>query len=181
MQDAFFQAAYCQPPKVLGRQLRPFSLSHAYLLRGLGNGFVEKGEGTRAELFTAALICSRTHEANARALFGGRQSSFWLTVWAAQWHGSRIAREREQFLAYLSDYLTTPEHWEDGDGSTFRAPWPFHFVHVLTRYYGCTLGQAWDMPVALARCYYDTWAEVEGDKTLVTEREHDIIRVVNAQ
>jgi hypothetical protein len=182
MVDAFYQAAFCQPARVLGRQLRPFSLSHFYLLRGLGNGYVVNGVGTRSELFTVALVCSRTHRQNARAMFGG--ASIWpLMLWAALWPDRRLAGERAKLVAYLADYCKTPEHWEkEGSASKgFRAPWAFHFVRILTDRYGCTLDEAWDTPVSLARCLWDVWAESEGDDSLITEEEHRQIELVNAQ
>ena len=180
MPDAFFQAAFCQAPKIAGRQLLPFSLSHVMLLRGLGNGFATRGDGTRSELLTALLVCSRTHKQNARALFGQKQSILSLIAWAARWPDSRLEPERVAFQAYLSDYLTTPEHWEDGSASGgFLAPWPYHFVLTLTEHYGCYLDEAWDMPVGLARCYYDVWAETQGDKSLISEKEKRDIEAVN--
>ena len=180
--DAFFQAAYCQPPRVLGRQLMPFSLSHVFLLGGLGNGFVTTGNGTRSELFTAAMVCSRTHSENARALFGGRGPSLLrLMAWSLRWPDRKIEAEREAFKAYLSDYCTVPEHWQADEGRGFQCPWQFHFVMTLTRYFGSTLEAAWNTPVALARCYYDAWAESEGDKSLVTTDEADKIRWLESQ
>ena len=180
--DAFFQAAYCQPPRVLGRQLMPFSLSHVFLLGGLGNGFVTTGNGTRSELFTAAMVCSRTHSENARALFGGRGPSLLrLVAWSWRWPDRKIEPERETFKAYLSDYCTIPEHWHGEGSGNFQCPWQFHFVLWLTQHFKCTREQAWNEPVALTRCYYDTWAETQGDKSVVTSDEADKIRWLESQ
>lgn len=178
--DAFFQAAFCQPPRVLGRQLLPLSLSHVFLLRGLGNRFVTEGDGERTDLFTAVMVCSRTHQDNARRLFGnGGLSVAGMLWWSLRWPESKMPEEKRTFRTYLSDYCTTPERWESGEGKSFRAPWQFHFVHVLTRYYGMNPDDAWNTPVSLARCYYDVWAETEGDESLVSEREKAVIEMVN--
>jgi len=180
--NPFFQAAYCQPPRVLGVQLRPFSLGHLLLLEGLGNPFVAWGTGSRAELFAAVLVCSHTMAENGRVLFGGRLPLWRLIWWALRWPERRIGPERDAFVRYLADYTATPEHWEsESDGKGFRAPWQYHFVLVLCREFGMGWAEAWNAPVALARCCYDTWAETQGDKSLISPEEQDGIRFLNSQ
>ncbi len=181
MASPFFQAAYCQPPTVLGRRLQPFSLSHVYLLQGLENGFAVRGDGRRSELFAAVLICSRGHAENARALFGGGLPFWRLFWWSCRWSRKRIRHEADKFRQYLSDYCETPEHWSDGEDRPYLAPWQFHFVHTLCSEYGCTLDEAWDMPVSLARCYQDVFDEFRGDKSLVSEDEAGKIRFLNEE
>ena len=176
--DAFFQTAYCQPPKVLGRQLLPFSLSHVLLLKGLQNGFILHGSGTRQELFTAVLVCSRTHRENGKRLFGGLLPILRLALWSALWTDKQIEIETLRFKTYLSDYCTTPEHWESSEGTGgFRAPWQNHFVLCLCDHYNCTRESAWNTSVSEARCLYDTWAETQGDKTLISEQEQEAAKL----
>ena len=182
MTDAFFQAAFCQPPKVAGRQLRPFSLSHVVLLNGMGSGFLDCEKARRSDFLAAVLICSRTHKQNAKALFGGRQGFIRLVLWSLLWPNSRLVKERAVFKTYLADYTTMPEHWDDGtQGAGFRCPWTFHFAMNLTSHFGHTMDEAWNAPVGLARCLYDVWAETQGDKSLISEREHKLSKAVNEQ
>lgn len=182
MPSAFFQAAFCQPPRVLGVQLRPLSLGHILLLEGLGNAFILRRTGTRAELFAAVLVCSRTMAENGRVLFGGRLPMWRLVWWAIRWPEHRIGPERDAFVRYLQDFTTVPEHWEsDSDGKGFRAPWQYHFVMVLSQHFGMSWDEAWNAPVALARCCYDTWAESQGDKSLISPDEQRDIEFLNTQ
>jgi len=183
MADAFFQAAFCQPPIVLGRRLRPFSLSHSYLLAGLENPCLVTGAGLVADLCAAVSICSHGHAENAQRLFnGGPSFDRERREFAKALRVEGEASARAAFDVYLADFCHIPEHWRDEaeSGSTFRAPWQFHFVFVLCRDYHMTPEQAWDTPVALARCYYDVMAEVGGDKSLVTAREQALIEQARA-
>lgn len=182
MPSPFFQAAYCQPPKVLGVQLRPLSLAHVLLLEGIGNSFLRRHTGTRADLFSAVLVCSRTMEENGRVLFGGKLPLWRLIWWAIRWPESKIGVERDTFCQYLADYTNCPEHWEsESDGKGFRAPCQYHFAMIMAREFGMTWDQAWNAPVSLARCCYDTWAETQGDKSLLSPDEQEGIQFLNSQ
>lgn len=174
MADAFFQALYCRPPRVFGRQLKPFSLSHSFILLTLRNGWLKTASGSRSELLHAVWVCSQDHATNASQFLAP-------PVWRMIWFGfcSRFynySTERRAFMAYLSNYLEVPEHWESGSGSgrPFRAPWQYHFALMLAQECGIPVGQAWDMHVSLARCYYDVLAEQRGDDSLVSCREREL-------
>ncbi len=174
MADAFFQAICCQPPAVFGRRLRPFSLSHAYILSSLGNGWARHGEGSRSELLHAVWICSQPHAVNTVQVL--RPPLMRLALFALLARRYDYKSESQQFVQYMADYLEIPDHWAaDGSASSgFRAPWQFHFAINLVRTCGMTIEQAWDTPVALARCYYDIVSEEKGDTSLVSMREKEL-------
>jgi len=56
---------------------------------------------------------------------------------------------------------------EGTTGSTSGAPYQWHIMLCLCSQYGMTPDAAWCTPYAVARCMYDTWAEAQGDKSLV--------------
>jgi hypothetical protein len=174
MADAFFQALCCQPATVFGRKLRPFSLSHAFLLDGLKNGWLSKSSGSRSELLHAVWICGQDHKRNLSGLLNPPFFRLFLFfLWARRYD---YAAETEKFLQYLCDYMEIPKHWESSEhsGKSFRAPWQYHFAVTVSANCGLAVTEAWDMPVALARCYYDVWAEKQGDDSLVSRREHEL-------
>lgn len=175
MQDEFFQALYYQPGTVFGRQMRPFSLSHSLLLAGLDNGWLKSVDASRSELLHAVWICGQDHAANAVQLLNPPLIRMAFFSWKSR--KMDYAFERDSFLQYISDYLTVPEHWESGSGGkSFRAPWQFHFVMILTQNFGMTINQAWNTPVSLARAYYDVWAESQGDESLVSQNEKRLMK-----
>lgn len=173
MADAFFQALYCRPPRVFGRALRPFSLSHSFLLSKLKNTWLREASGSRSDLLHAVWVCSHSHEVNADQL---QRPPIARMMWFALWsRGYDYAVERQAFLTYLSDYLEIPEHWEgEKSGRPFRAPWQYHFALILAQECGLSVTKAWDMPVSLARCYYDVLAEQKGDDSLVAVHEYEL-------
>ena len=170
MADAFFQALYCQPVSVFGRELRPFSLSHSFLLSELKNGWVTADEGLRSDLMHAVWLCSKNHAENQRTLLSPPLIRLaWFALKSKRYD---YAKERNKFLQYLSDYTDVPQHWHgEATGKAFLAPWQFHFAVTISQNCGLSINEAWDMPVALARCYYDIWAEQQGDESLVSVRE----------
>jgi hypothetical protein len=176
MADAFFQALCCQPVTVFGRKLKPFSLSHSFILSSLDNGYGRTADGSRSDLLHAVWICGRDHATNtAKLLKPEIGAMIWFGVVAKFYD---FKHERAKFLQYLSDYLEIPEHWESGEyaGKGFLAPWQYHFAMNAAENCGPHINAAWDMPVALARCYYDVWAEKQGDTSLVSTRERELAR-----
>jgi hypothetical protein len=176
MADAFFQAICCQPVTVFGRKLKPFSLSHSYLLEGLENPWPKYGEGSKSALIHAVWVCSHDHETNVEQVL--RPPLFRMFLAGLMARRYDYATERKVFLRYMADYMEIPDHWYSDTGSSkgFRAPWQFHFVMGLTQHCGMVLRDAWNTPVALARCWYDVWAEKQGDDSLVSVREQELAK-----
>jgi hypothetical protein len=176
MRDAFFQALYyASPPRVFGMRLKPFSLSHSYILSGLENGWIQSGEGSRPELLHAVWVCSRSHKENATAIINPPLIRMATAAILSKCYDYETGRGI--FKQYVSDYIELPEHWRgESDGKSFRAPWQYHFAMNAANHCGISIGEAWDMPVSLARCYYDVYAEKQGDDSLVSQTEIENMR-----
>jgi hypothetical protein len=176
MADAFFQALCCQPVAVFGRRLRPFSLSHSFILDGMENHWPRYGAGSRSALMHAVWVCSHDHATNMVQVL--RPPLFRMFVGALMARRFDYVCEQRAFVQYMADYMEVPDHWYSDTGTSkgFRAPWQFHFVMTLTQHCGMTETQAWDTPVALARCWYDVWAEKQGDDSLVSVREQELAK-----
>jgi hypothetical protein len=176
MADAFFQAICCQPVTVFGRKLKPFSLSHSYLLEGLENPWPKYREGSKSALIHAVWVCSQDHGTNVAQVL--RPPLFRMFLAGLMARRYDYATERKVFLQYMADYMEIPDHWYSDTGSSkgLRAPWQLHFVMGLTQHCGMVLRDAWNAPVALARCWYDVWAEKQGDDSLVSVREQELAK-----
>jgi hypothetical protein len=166
--DVWFQALFLQPPAICGVKLKPFSLGHEFILRYLGNPYIVGGEVSKVDLLAAILICSKTFE-DCRSDLIYNPKPFRWALWSLWCRCCNLKREEAEFIQYVSDSFLVPEHFnKDSDHhGSFAAPWEMHAVHILCKEYRCSLNQAWDMPVNLARCYYDVWGESKGDNSIV--------------
>ena len=175
--EVWFQELFVKPPRICGQQLKPYSVHHSFLLRNLGNPLIVGGEVTDNDLLSAILICSLSHEASQDLIYNPKSIrwGWWLFYWSLK----DLTIARESFIQYVSEYLTVPEHWKKetgSDGDEIAAPFEMHLVLALCSKYNCSLSEAWNFPLALARCYYDVWAENEGDTTIVSERQYALIK-----
>ena len=165
--DIFFKASFIEPPQICGRQLRPFSLCHEYFLSSLGNPYLVGGQPSDNDLLTAILVCSKTYQQCRRFLY--KPTNFLTALWVLRWkrHGLEIAHE--SFEQYKSDYFDVPEHTHKNEGvpDKYKAPWQYHCVRILCAIYNYTTDEAWNLPINLARCYADAWAESRGDDSLI--------------
>lgn len=150
----------------------PFSLWHSFILRQLDNQYARgtPSESFLDDLVSAIAVCSLGY-ADGKAILADHK--------ALKKRFNRISgRVRaplqlsNQFIAYRGDFCDAPEHGrqDDKDKRSFvNAPWEFHVVRCLCSVYGCTLEQAWNTGVGLARCYYDVDQESKGDDSLIGE------------
>ena len=187
--DPWFQSVMLCPPRILGRQLRPLSLGHVYILRKLDNPYiVVQGRKTTQAFLAALMICGQTMQQNRDWLASmetgwGQRKLKWWAWWINHWRQWFVVASLN-FEQYLSDYTETPEHWEEvGDSGNpthkgLRAPWEFHVHRILCQVYHMHPDEAWDCSLNLARAYFDCWAESNGDDSLVTEREQELIELV---
>lgn len=161
---------------ILGRPLRPFALGHKVILHALASPLIVGGTVNLADLAIAVLVCERIF-VEARALVFGDAWQAEVKVLAEQSAGANIEEALTAWRIYVANHTECPLHWSkdpDGEGD-LRAPWEFHLVVFMADHMGRTEEEAWDTPVNLARCYYDVWSEQQGDKSLVTDREKQLM------
>lgn len=118
-----------------------------------------------------------------RAWFAGMGTKWGavkLAWWAFRLRNLNLTIAGESFFQYMMDFAECPDHWEpagDSEHDTGKgscAPWEYHLHRVMCDIYHYTADEAWDIPLARARCYFDAWAESNGDKSLVSEREQEL-------
>lgn len=170
-----------QPPSLLGRRLKPFSVVHRYALRTLGNPYAYRGiAGDPATLAAAVSVCCRDLAGIRKLLFSGKpwRSDRAFLRWQTFMGASKFAANDAAFRDYLRDMCATPEHNREateggGEPIMLNAPTEFHVVRVLMNHYHMTEAQAWNAPWSLAVCYCDCRGEVEtGTKLLSIEQQH---------
>lgn len=174
--EVWLQSLFLNPPRICGRNLKPFSLYHEFLLKNLKSPLICGGEYSSEDLLSAILICSLDFKECKQRLFY-KPSSFRWGLWILRWKYRNLNTAKESFEQYLSEYSLVPEHWENvnEESKGYSAPWEMHLVHVLCKEYNCTLAEAWDMPLNLGRCLYDTWAESKGDESLISDHQYELI------
>jgi hypothetical protein len=179
--DSWFQAQIVCPPIICGVQLLPFSIGHEYILRRLDNPYLVGGPRTRESLLECIQICSRNMAKNRTwfAEIGTRWGTIKLAWWAFRLRKLNLTIAGESFCQYMMDYVECPDHWDpasdvSGGGKGSCAPWEYHLHRIMCEVYHYTADEAWDVPLARARCYFDAWAESNGDKSLVSEHEQEL-------
>jgi len=181
--DKFEKALFCQPPECMGRQLQPFSLAHYLALQIIDSPFLYSNAAAPiGQLGAAVFLCSLpTAELFARLSKGQSLAVDVEHFGRLSGAGNHDINERI-FRAYIADYTDLPEYWHKpgADDKGPRAPWEFHLIRILTSVYNCTLEQAWSMPLALARCYFDVEQECQGSEALMTDKEQADIAKLKA-
>lgn len=172
--DAWLTSLMVTPPVILGRRLRPFSLTHSFLLERAGNPFWVGGPRDAEHFFEAVDICAHDLESNRERIAG--KVGWKFSRWVAKSFRKLNAREVETFARYMDDHLTCCPR-ESSSGREMVSPWQFRLVVDLVRN-GFSESAAWNMPLNLARCYYDARAEMDGDDTLVRDETADAYELI---
>lgn len=181
MRDPWFQSVMVQPPALMGRRLKPFSVIHRYTLFQLGNPYAFSGlPGDAETLMQAVAICSRDWKEIGRLLFAGHP---WkdAKAWALMWRTLLAKPARFQyrdavFRQYLADGVSVPRSEsadKSGNGAPMSAPAEFHIVRVLMHYYGMTEADAWNCGWSRAICLCSCRGEAEGVAKLLTVDEEE--------
>jgi hypothetical protein len=178
--DAWFQAQVVCPPIICGIQLKSFSLGHEFILRHLENPFIVGGHKTREALFQGLHVCSRSFRDACLFLNAENVSFIHLKWWAWKWNKIDLSTAGESFTQYISNFTEFADRWVEEDKQQdakkrANVPWEYHLHRILCEVYGCQIDQAWDVPLSQAHCYFDCWAESNGDRSLVSEHEQEII------
>lgn len=172
--DAWLTSLMVTPPVILGRRLKPFSLAHSFILERAANPFWIGGERGPEHFFEALEICSHDLEENRARIASKSDNKF--KRWVAKHFRKVSARDVEMFVQYMDDHLACHSR-ESSGGREMHSPWQFRLVADLVAR-GFSEERAWNMPLNLARCYYDARAEMEGDDTLLSEDSADAYELI---
>lgn len=173
MHDAWLAAMLCSPPRIMGRRLKPFSLSHSFILECAGNGYCGGDERGAAHFFECVDVCSRDWKGNKKRFARGRFGNYLFKRWVAKNIRGVSEQDVVQMEAYIHNFTVTPPRRSDGGGDELASPWQFRVVAWLMSR-GVSEDRAWNMPQNLALCYFYAAGEFEGDKSLVPEWKDEL-------
>ncbi len=177
---AYAQAALPAPARVLGLNLKPYSLGHELLLIRENNplstvsGVVNTGDLIDA-LPAAAMFCHQNFTQNL-AMNGDRFIGLKLWLWNKRLGRFNGLSELAKFIEYRrAGTLSLPD--EAASSQPSRPPGaPFLLsLHQFIRRYTATDAEAWDYPYGHAQLRFAAWLESEGRMKVKNrfELEHD--------
>jgi hypothetical protein len=166
MSDAWLQSVLASAPVICGRRLLPFSLAHSLALRRLKSPLAVGGDADFSDLILALEICSRSFvelpELIASPAFVrtvARKSHRWFY---------RFDTALSSFNNYRANFTATPPR-KQSKGSKIKAPVEFYLATMLMTEFHFSEAAAWNCAFGRACCYSATWAERQGDDTILTE------------
>ena len=169
----FFEAFINCPHKVLGKGLKPFSLTHCLYLEAIGSPFmavINGGEAniTRKDLELAVLICSSSDPLMEIS------RAYCLKNIAMKFYSFK--RGCSRFLGYLTDYVTIPELWDKTESDTsLNAPWILSKSTLLLTKTNMSLSEIWHMPLGELLWYCACMAEHSGVAEIQSEADKSAI------
>lgn len=165
----FYEAFINCPHKVLGKKLKPFSLTHCLYLEAIESPFmavINGGEAniTRKDLELAVLICSSDDP------LGEISRAYALRNIGMKFH--RFKRGCTRFLSYLTDFVTVPELWDKTEGeNVLNAPWILSKATLLLTKTSMSLSEIWNMPLGELLWYSACIAEHAGVAEIQSETD----------
>lgn len=151
----------------MGFRLRPLSIWHVWALSAMDSPYVCGGKYTVDDICNCLMICSQTRESFAALSAGGLHVALKGEIGAAYIEADKDARAQAeaQLAQYIADCTVFPEFWEkektDAVKDRLRCPPEWHIVSAILSMRICqTEAEAWDYPIARARC----WQAVDGER-----------------
>jgi hypothetical protein len=170
-----------EPFRILGLNLRPFSLGHYYLMRRFNVAFASDNEATvtHGDLVLGVLICSMTH-AEFNALLAAGEIEKQVLKWARKVKSWEYADKLELFKGYLKQAMPEIPYWQnDGESEEGSgAHWSYWLRSVAISKLGYTPDSILDAPLAQVIFDYFKWAESEGALTIMSEEDLKLVEAV---
>ena len=176
MHSAYQKAFVLGPHRVMGFNLLPFSIGHAYLLDVLDCPWERPGEMTLADLAIAVRICAKDWAGGRRLIFRGGKGRWGLRALPSLLRG--WPREALKFAEYVNECCEVPGRWEQSSGGSFenklRMPWQLGIFRRLSAALPPSCwAEIWDLPICTA-FVVDAAANVT-DSSLMSEEEEAVI------
>ena len=164
----FYKAARPEPPRVIGLQLRPYSLGHHLTLHAYDSSFVNGAGALFSDMILGVLICSLTWK-EWEVWKRSWKLAVFLKVWGWRMGKFDVKAEAEKFTAYLAEGSECPEVAVPSKGRALSAAWESRLKLFLVKELRLTVDEAMDYPLALAWQEYCAHGEQEGTLTLLSE------------
>ena len=163
-----------RPGRVLRKNLRDFSLGHAYLLEALESPFMVGGRVGLGDLAVAVLVCSQTFSKAREFLMLPpplliKKANHW--GWWCRLLRTDMDAEMEKFKDYMNAYTETPDAYEDDKKKGNESTIPTSARIAWTLMERMTEQEAWNCPMSRALAYYTTQAEYNGQQFFTENQE----------
>lgn len=142
--EYYVEAVIPNPYRVLGVELRPFSIGHIWLMKRFNCAFAEENPnatGNIMHFFLAAAICARKFDEFLQFISSETELIEWLNEWfnavykkSKQDH-SYLIEEFHKFKRYMQESVELPLYFEsdsDSDDAESGAHWTVNIVSALT-------------------------------------------------
>ncbi len=172
--DNYYKAARPEPPRILGLQLRPYSLGHHIILRAYDSSFVTGGHLRFQDLVMGVFICSQSWTQWESWKCSWKLPVF-LKIWGWISGKFNIKSAGECFLEYLTDGRRCPEVNTPAKANVLVAPWESRMKLFLVRELRLTVTEALDYPLALAWQEYCADGEAKGSLSLFSEADEQAL------
>ena len=131
--DDFFIASIPEPVRILGLNLRPYSLGHVVLLNRIGSAFVTGEKPTFEDLAASVLICALTYKEGLSSLHDSQADrDKFMRLWYRRLTGGgwfrkkkplQFQRSRAAFRDYLGESSKIPYYtYDPGEMREIRCP-----------------------------------------------------------
>ena len=98
----------------------------------------------------------------------------YIQNWYIKFHSFKSASTK--FLSYLSDYVSVPELWENGESEVvLNSPWILSKATLLLSKTSMTRDEIWNMPLGELLWYCAAFAEQEGVAQIQSDDEKSAI------
>lgn len=185
-----FYENLCAPcTRILGMDLRPYSLGAEILLHATGNNFVTGGKPGIDDLISGIVICSQEYSDALHDMQRPEETAAAVNKWHkrifSQAKKSKVEIDFHQaieaFAAYLKDAVEPPTFIISEDGKEIEAPSPILFINILTSKLGWTLSDALNHSKHAVVWHVFVYQAMEGKITLVDgELMKDVQRQADA-
>lgn len=173
----YAQALIRFTPKIYGKRLRPLQIGHLAALECVGNPLAVGGDVEAADVMQAVWLCAMPAHKALAAIDNARTQN--RLLWFSSFNRSKDhAEAKEELLAYWGYYVTSPKRWKDGNAHELRAPvsWLLYWRLAGKRMpAGKEARDLWNTPVNAACCWVAVSHATEGDESLISEDEAEVM------
>ena len=177
MLDCHVNAFMIQPGRVLGRKLRPLTLSRYWILEAVNSPYVWRLPASYQDMVFAVFVCSFPAWLSRWILMHPRAAQAVFAWWGRRYKDLNVQADLEAFGAYWKAYTDMPNRYSKDGAKSSESCLPSS-VNIAWAIMG-KVGErrAWNMPMPLALSYLVAESEFNG-ATYASER-HKAMGLVN--
>ena len=171
----WWQAA-CLPDRwdVCGFDLPSLSVWHVFALEQLGNHYLCGGPRDKDDVANLILFAGGDMDQGRRLMLSQAHRSRQVIQAYRRLRGQPFSELDAACLDYVESCTRTPSRYESKDAKPCAAPYQWHILRAVCENYNLTPDHVWNMPYAMAKCYYDVAAEHNGDTKILSVRAQEM-------